>query len=85
MYRYRAHRMFTPKTLKTVQLIHADRKVSVGDWVEFKCDIEQGGCITKITTNENAMVTLHLENQNGFDGDYIGGETETTIDLGDAY
>lgn len=47
--------------------------VKVGDWVSFKCDIEQSGKIYKIEGDR-----LFLKNPNGFDGDYIGGE-DTTV------
>ena len=48
--------------------------VKVGDWVSFKCDIEQSGRITRIEGDR-----LFLEaSPNGFDGDYIGGQ-ETTV------
>lgn len=50
--------------------------VKVGDWVGFKCDIEQCGRITRITKSFN-NVNLHLTNENGFEGGYIGGDTET--------
>jgi uncharacterized protein YkvS len=48
--------------------------VKVGDVVGFKSDIEQYGRIIKINPNG----TLVLENKNGFDGGYIGGQTVTT-------
>lgn len=48
-------------------------EVQVGDYVGFKCDIEQGGQITAIDGD-----TLTLSNPNGFHGDYIGGQTVTT-------
>jgi hypothetical protein len=47
--------------------------VKVGDYVSFKCDIEQSGRITRIDGNR-----LTLENPYGFDGGYIGGQTVTT-------
>ena len=48
--------------------------VKVGDYVGFKCDIEQGGTIYKIEGNR-----LFLQaGPNGFDGDYIGGQ-DTTV------
>ena len=49
------------------------KRVQIGDWVSFKCDIEQSGKIIRIDGDR-----LTLENINGFDGDYIGGE-EITI------
>ena len=55
-------------------------KVKVGDWVGFKCDIEQYGQITKISGN-----TLHLRNNSGFEGGYIGGNIEHTESASDCY
>ena len=52
--------------------------VSVGDYVGFKCDIEQGGTITNIKRNMTGGVELSLENEGGFSGEYIGGDTTTT-------
>jgi hypothetical protein len=49
--------------------------VSVGDVVGFKSDIEQSGRIVAIDGR-----ILTLENPNGFDGAYIGGDTRTTVD-----
>ncbi|MCK5016709.1 MAG: hypothetical protein KAS32_06495 [Candidatus Peribacteraceae bacterium] len=56
------------------------KKVSVGDYVSFKCDIEQSGKIAKINGS-----TLTLTNENGFDGGYIGGDTETEVDTDDCW
>ena len=50
------------------------QEVKIGDWVCFKCDIEQSGKITAIKKTYSG-VSLTLENPNGFDGGYIGGET----------
>ena len=47
-------------------------EVKVGDSVSFKSDIEQTGKIVKIKGNE-----LYLENENGFSGEYIGGQMGT--------
>jgi len=46
------------------------QNVKVGDWVCFKCDIEQSGRIKAIRGN-----TLCLESEDGFEGEYIGGQT----------
>ena len=51
--------------------------VRIGDWVGFKSDIEQSGRIVAIKQTY-AGVSLTLENECGFSGDYIGGETITT-------
>jgi len=60
------------------------RTVKIGDWVGFKSDIEQGGQIIAITRDTTGY-TLHLENKNGFDGDYIGGDTITHQDARDCW
>ena len=51
--------------------------VKIGDWVCFKADIEQSGKIVDIKKSymDHSLV---LENENGFHGDYIGGQTITT-------
>ena len=46
--------------------------VKVGDYVSFKCDIEQGGVIIAINGSR-----LTLGSEDGFDGGYIGGDTVT--------
>jgi hypothetical protein len=52
------------------------QQVKVGDWVGFKCDIEQGGQIYKIEGNR-----LFLQaGPNGFEGGYIGGQ-DTTVQM----
>jgi len=50
------------------------QQVKVGDWVSFKCDIEQGGQIYKI---EGDRLFLRA-GPNGFEGGYIGGQ-DTTV------
>ena len=54
------------------------QEVTVGDWVGFKSDIEQSGVIVEIKKTVCFGVSLVLQNNNGFSGDYIGGETITT-------
>lgn len=51
-------------------------EVNVGDWVGFKSDIEQDGKVKQIQYSRRAML---VENKNGFDGDYIGGDTEALV------
>ena len=53
--------------------------VGIGDWVSFKSDVEQCGQIVKIKNSLFGAPELVLENFNGFQGDYIGGETLTTV------
>jgi len=57
--------------------------VGIGDWVCFKSDIEQSGQIIKI--KKGFGDTLVLENLNGFQGDYIGGETITQVSARDCW
>jgi hypothetical protein len=47
--------------------------VNIGDWVSFKSDYEQCGKIVKINGDR---LTLFRDNE-GFGGDYIGGENYT--------
>ncbi len=51
--------------------------VGIGDWVSFKSDVEQSGQIVKIRNSLFGGTELVLENFNGFQGDYIGGATQT--------
>ena len=53
------------------------KEVKIGDWVSFKCDIEQSGQIVDIKKSYMGH-SLVLENKNGFSGGYIGGDTVTT-------
>ena len=61
--------------------------VKVGDWVGFKSDIEQSGKVTRIKRASGYCtgVVLTLENDSGFDGDYIGGQTSTTVSSRDCW
>lgn len=58
------------------------KRVNIGDWVCFKSDIEQSG---KIVAIKNGGTTLVLERESGFDGDYIGGETRTVVNVRDCW
>ena len=58
--------------------------VKVGDWVGFKCDIEQSGKIVEIKSDWRGRRFI-LENENGFDGGYIGGDTRTEVDEEDCW
>jgi hypothetical protein len=51
--------------------------VRIGDSVCFKSDVEQSGKIVDIKKTYSG-VSLTLESQYGFHGDYIGGDTITT-------
>lgn len=51
-------------------------KAKVGDWVGFKSDIEQSGRIKEIKYDTRGKMYV-LENPNGFEGGYIGGQTIT--------
>ena len=53
--------------------------VGIGDWVSFKSDIEQSGQIIKIKKGLFGKTELVLENFHGFQGDYIGGQTQTVV------
>jgi hypothetical protein len=51
--------------------------VGIGDWVNFKSDIEQGGTIIDVKRTYSG-VALTLQSTYGFEGAYIGGEEVTT-------
>lgn len=51
--------------------------VEIGDWVEFKADVEQSGRIIGIRRDSSGAVVLDLQNRAGFSGGYIGGECWT--------
>lgn len=59
--------------------------VSVGDVVCFKSDIEQSGFIVQIRTDSFGKPELILENEYGFHGDYIGGQTRTVQRASDCW
>ena len=62
------------------------KEIKPGDWVGFKSDIEQGGRIIGIYRDSMRLSSvLILENKNGFDGDYIGGDTVTHQDARDCW
>ena len=53
--------------------------VGIGDYVCFKSDVEQTGQIVKIRKGLFGGTELVLENFHGFQGDYIGGQTQTVV------
>lgn len=69
---------------KTTTLVEG-HTVKVGDYVGFKCDIEQVGRITSIRADRYRGDILTLVNPNGFEGEYIGGETETEQEARDCW
>jgi len=56
------------------------KTVKIGDRVSFKSDVEQGGEIIAIAGN-----VLTLNNPHGFHGEYIGGQTVTTVRASDCW
>ena len=60
------------------------QQIKVGDWVCFKSDIEQSGRVVAI--KQSYMGTAFtLENENGFSGGYIGGQTRTVEEASDCW
>ena len=53
------------------------QSIRVGDCVSFKSDIEQYGQVVEIRRGILGGVDLVLENTNGLQGEYIGGQTQT--------
>jgi len=62
-----------------------DVEIKIGDWVGFKCDIEQSGKVIQIKRGLWGDIELVLEDENGFIGEYIGGETKTVVRLKDIW
>jgi hypothetical protein len=60
-------------------------KAKVGDYVEFKCDVEQGGYVTAVRRSHLGDRVYTVEDEYGFDGDYIGGQTSTEVWAEDVY
>ncbi len=58
--------------------------VKVGDYVCFKSDIEQCGKIVEIKKGFGDTLVLFRDNE-GFDGDYIGGENYTQVSARDCW
>ena len=59
-------------------------KIKNGDWVGFKSDTEQYGKVVEIKRGRYSTI-LVLENEYGFDGDYIGGDTRTTMNADECW
>lgn len=56
------------------------QKVKVGDWVCFKSDYEQCGKIVSIKQGYSGVVlVLESGRDEGFGGDYIGGQERTQV------
>lgn len=69
-----------------VTAIVEGRQVQVGDYVGFKCDIEQYGKIISIRqATFGSGKALVVENVNGFSGEYIGGQTRTEVHASDCW
>lgn len=68
--------------MKTAQV--EGQTVTIGDWVSFKSDIEQAGKIVEIRRSSWG-VEFTLENPNGFEGGYIGGQTRTVVQASDCW
>lgn len=58
--------------------------VRVGDYVCFKSDVEQCGQVVSILSTMRGH-TLTVSSKYGFSGEYIGGQTRTTVDTRDCW
>ena len=63
-----------------------NKEVKVGDWVWFKADVEQCGKVIKI---KGSMLILQAsdndDDEDTFDGDYIGGDSRTEVRASDCW
>ena len=53
--------------------------------VGFKSDFEQYGVVIAVTENYWGGYKLTIQNENGFEGEYTGGQTETVRDANDCW
>ena len=60
--------------MKITNIYEEEHEVEVGDLVGFKSDFEQYGRVIKLF-GDYAII----ENENGFGGEYIGGQTQTQV------
>lgn len=61
-------------------------KVFIGDVVNFKCDVEQYGKIKGIKkVGSDYELTIESTSEDGFDGEYIGGDLTTTMNASECW
>lgn len=61
-------------------------KVFINDIVSFKCDVEQYGKIKGIKkVGSDYELTLESTSEDGFEGDYIGGDLTTTMNASECW
>ena len=60
------------------------QQIKVGDYVCFKSDVEQCGKVVAIKKSYMGTA-LTLENESGFSGGYIGGQTRTVEEASDCW
>ena len=72
---------------KILETVVNKKIIKVGDYVGFKSDVEQYGLITEIKKSKNVYCSYDvvLTNKNGFSGEYINGETKTTISINNVW
>jgi hypothetical protein len=58
--------------------------VKVGDYVCFKCDVEQCGKLVQVL-NFGRVLVLESGRDEGFSGDYIGGQARTQVAATDCW
>lgn len=74
--------------MKMKQVRNKDGHIlKVGDIVGFKCDVEQYGKVIDIIRPRELYKSskVVLSNPNGFFGEYIGGDKETTESIDDVW
>lgn len=74
------------KNNSKVYAIVEKEKVFIGDVVNFKCDVEQYGKIKEIKkVGSDYELTIEATSEDGFDGDYIGGDLRTTMNASECW
>ena len=58
------------------------KTITVGMQVEFKADFEQCGTVIEINGDR---ITIKSESEDGFEGEYIGGDSTVVMDADRCY
>jgi len=72
--------------IKVMNRMEESVTIEVGKAIGFKSDVEQYGLVTGIVKLPyDNDYDVHIENESGFDGGYIGGATKTTMRATDCW
>jgi hypothetical protein len=75
-------------TIRRYYYDYEDVEVKIGDTVFFKADVEQAGRVVAIEDKgypQGWVFTLESFDGSGFEGEYIGGQTRTSMRADDCW